>query len=226
MDYSPPGSSVHWIFQARILAWVAISFSRGSSWPRDQTRVSHIAGRFFIVWATMHACMLSHFSCAQLFATQGTTIRQTLLSLGFSRQEYGNGLPCPSPEYLPDPGIKPTSLLSPALAGKFFTTSATWGATELPYRVLNPGEPISKPTALQCYHSWQASSILQLALALPSLWKPMTIKGPGLCRQQHEGRVQQSELFQAFTESWGHRGILIFRGWGKWGYLTSLPPQA
>ena len=117
----------------------------------------------------MHACMLSHFSCAQLFATQGTTIRQTPLSLGFSRQEYGNGLPCPSPEYLPDPGIKPTSLLSPALAGRFFTTSATWGATELPYRVLNPGEPISKPTALQCYHSWQASSILQLALALPSL---------------------------------------------------------
>ena len=162
MDYSPPGSSVHWIFQARILEWLAISFSRGSSWPRDQTPVSHIAGRFFIVWSTMHACMLSHFSCAQLFATQGTTIHQTPLSLGFSRQEYWNGLPCPSPEYLPDPGIKPTSLLSPALAGRFFTTSATWGATELPHRVLNPGEPISKPRALQCsthgkppaFYSW------------------------------------------------------------------------
>ena len=42
MDYSPPGSSVHGIFQARILEWVAISFSRGSSWPRDQTCVSCI----------------------------------------------------------------------------------------------------------------------------------------------------------------------------------------
>ena len=45
MDCSPPGSSIHGIFQARMLEWVAISFSRGSSWPRDQTRVSWIAGR-------------------------------------------------------------------------------------------------------------------------------------------------------------------------------------
>ena len=44
-DCSPPGSSIHGIFQARILEWVAISFSRGSSWPRDWTRVSHIVGR-------------------------------------------------------------------------------------------------------------------------------------------------------------------------------------
>ena len=47
MDFSPPGSSVHGILQARILEWVAISFSRGSSRPRDQTLVSCIAGRFF-----------------------------------------------------------------------------------------------------------------------------------------------------------------------------------
>ena len=44
---SPPGSSVHGILQTRILGWVAISFSRGSSHPRDQTLVSYIAGRFF-----------------------------------------------------------------------------------------------------------------------------------------------------------------------------------
>ena len=47
IDSSPPGFSVHGIFQARILEWVAISFSRGSSQPRDQTHVSCIAGRFF-----------------------------------------------------------------------------------------------------------------------------------------------------------------------------------
>ena len=52
MDCSPPGSSVHGILQARILEWVAISFSRGSSWPRDQTQVSRIAGRHFNLWAT------------------------------------------------------------------------------------------------------------------------------------------------------------------------------
>ena len=49
---SPPGFSVHSILQARILEWITIPFSRGSSWPRDRTLVSCIAGRFFIVWAT------------------------------------------------------------------------------------------------------------------------------------------------------------------------------
>ena len=52
MDCSPPESSVHGIFQARLLEWVAISFSRRSSQPRDWTQVSHIVGRRFIVWAT------------------------------------------------------------------------------------------------------------------------------------------------------------------------------
>jgi len=47
MNCSPPGSSVHGIFQARILEWMAISFSRGSSRPRKQTQVSHIAGIIF-----------------------------------------------------------------------------------------------------------------------------------------------------------------------------------
>ena len=47
--------------------------------------------------------------------------------MGFSRQEYWNGLPCPPPRDLPDPGIEPMSLMSPAL-GKFFTTSPTWEA--------------------------------------------------------------------------------------------------
>ena len=52
MDCSLPGSSVYGIFQARVLEWVAISFSRRSSQPRDQTRVSRIAGRCLTIWAT------------------------------------------------------------------------------------------------------------------------------------------------------------------------------
>ena len=55
MDCSLPGSSVHWIFQARILEWVVLPFSRGSSQPRDRTQVSRIAGRFFTSWATREA---------------------------------------------------------------------------------------------------------------------------------------------------------------------------
>ena len=52
VDYSPPDSSLHGILQARILEWVAIPFSRGSSWPRDQTC---IVGGFFSVSATREA---------------------------------------------------------------------------------------------------------------------------------------------------------------------------
>ena len=52
MDCSLPGSSIHGIFQVIILEWVAISFSRGSSWPRDWTRVSCIEDRRFTIWAT------------------------------------------------------------------------------------------------------------------------------------------------------------------------------
>ena len=55
MDCSPPGSSVHGILQARILEGVAISFSRRSSWPRNQTQVSCIAGRWFANWAMREA---------------------------------------------------------------------------------------------------------------------------------------------------------------------------
>ena len=52
MDCSLPGSSVHGIFQAIVLEWIAVSFSRGSSRPRDRTQVSHIVDRCFTVWAT------------------------------------------------------------------------------------------------------------------------------------------------------------------------------
>ena len=87
MDYSLPGSSVHGIFQARVLEWVAISFSRGSSQPRDWTHVSHIAGRLFTVWATREALkykwkLLGHVS----LWSQGL-----LEFMEFSRPEYWSG---------------------------------------------------------------------------------------------------------------------------------------
>ena len=69
----------------------------------------------------VHACMLSHFSHVRLFATPWTVAHQAPLTIGFSRQEYWSGFPCPPPEYLPDPGIKPMCLTSPVFAGGFFT---------------------------------------------------------------------------------------------------------
>ena len=71
--------------------------------------------------------MLSH----ALFATQWTVAHQIPLPKGFSRQEYWSALPFPPPGDLPDPRIKPTSLVSPALAGGVLTTSATWEALSL-----------------------------------------------------------------------------------------------
>ena len=64
MGYSPPGSSVHGISQARILEWVAISFSRGSSRPRDWTRISCIGRQILYHWATWEAPITSAtFNC-------------------------------------------------------------------------------------------------------------------------------------------------------------------
>ena len=100
MDHSPPGSSVHGILQARILEWVAISPSRGSSWPRDWTYISYV-------------------SCTDSWilyeADSSVGLSEKLGHIQFSRQEYWSGLPCPPPRDLPNPGIEPTSPVSPAL---------------------------------------------------------------------------------------------------------------
>ena len=90
MNCSAPGSTVHGVVQARILEWVAISSSRGSSKPRDQTRISFIScvGRWILYHcATWEALVIVTKSCLTL-ATPWNVARQAPLSMGFSRQEY------------------------------------------------------------------------------------------------------------------------------------------
>ena len=72
-----------------------------------------------------------HFSHVQLFVTLWTVAHQASLSMGFSRQEYLNGLLCPPPRDFPKPGIEPGSLMSPALPDGFFTTCAIREALSL-----------------------------------------------------------------------------------------------
>ena len=72
--------------------------------------------------------MLSRFSHVQLFAILWTAVHQAPLSMGFSRKEYWSGLLFPPLGDLPDPEIELASLTSPALAGRFFTPSASWEA--------------------------------------------------------------------------------------------------
>ena len=76
----------------------------------------------------MHECVLSHFSRSRLFVTPWTVAHQTPLYMEFSRQEYWSEQPFPPLVNLPDPGKEPISLTFPALAGRFFTASATWEA--------------------------------------------------------------------------------------------------
>ena len=73
---------------------------------------------------TSRACILSHFSCVRFFVTLWTTACQASLSMGFPKQEYWSGLPCPLPGDLPDPGIKPAS---PALQADSLLVSH-WGS--------------------------------------------------------------------------------------------------
>ena len=97
MDCSLLGSSVHGIFQARALEWVAISFSRESSRPRDRTQVSRIIGRLFTIWgATREATYVYTYGmCTKLlqscptFVILSTISLQLPLSMGFSRDSPG-----------------------------------------------------------------------------------------------------------------------------------------
>ena len=80
--------------------------------------------------------------------TPWTVAHQALLSMGFSRQEYWSRLPFPSAEDLPNPGIEPASLTSPALTGVFFTTSTTWEVPQqcdLPLLYIHP-LPLEPPS--------------------------------------------------------------------------------
>ena len=105
------------------------------------------------------ACTLSHFSRVQLSVTPCTIAHQAPPSMGFSRQKYWSGLPCPPPGDFPDPGIEPLSLTSSALAGGFFTTSATWED------LLDKIRDCKDPSGVTCLRRW-FPSVLSFRLYL------------------------------------------------------------
>ena len=90
-----------------------------------------------VPYFVLYACMLSCFSCVRLFVTPWIVTHQAALSMGFSRQEYWSRLPCPPLGDLPNPGIESMSLMSPALAGGFFTTNTMWEAHFMVWLALN-----------------------------------------------------------------------------------------
>ena len=140
--------------------------------------------------------------------------------MGFSRQEYWRGFPCPPPGDLPDPGIEPRSLMSPALVGRFFTTSPTWEAQNSsaaaakslqscltlrdPTISSPPGSPVPgilqartlewvaiRPFLLQCMKVKSESEVAQLC---PTRSDPMDCSPPG---------SSIHGIFQARVLEWG-----------------------
>ena len=114
----------------------------------------------------------------QLFATPWTVAHQAPLSTGFSRQKYWSGLPFPSPGYLPDPGIEPTSLVSPALAGRFFIT-----------------EPSGKPNR-QYWLSWEVELERQVIVNAETymLQSPYWVKGRHWQGSHQHGETREFAL--------------------------------
>ena len=136
-------------------------------------------------------------------ATLWTVALQAPLSMGFSWQEYWSGLPCPPPGDLPNPGIEPTSLMSPALAGGFFTTSTTWEALcvsaaaaakslqscltlrphrRQPTRLPRPWDSPGKNTGVGCHFLLQCMKVKsqrEVAQSCPTLSDPMDCSPPG-----------------------------------------------
>ena len=107
--------------------------------------------KFSKLFKVMHACVYAVLSCFNhvwLFATLWIVVSQAPLSMGFSRWQYLSGLTCPPSWDLPNPGTEPVSLMSPALVGRFFTTSAHQVAKLLNGRLKHK----SRLNWLQCWY--------------------------------------------------------------------------
>ena len=156
-------------------------------------------------------CILIRFSHVWLFATLWTITHQASLSMGFSRQEYWSGLSCSPPGDLPNPGIDPASLVSPALAGRFFTISVTWEAQRTwvpsqipgiswnPGRVLSPSFPTFLPKAVCWSDSWGRGGGRVALMALEYHLSHRKV--------QHPGRVSGGWNFFFIRTFWGKNQI-------------------
>ena len=110
-------------------------------------RAESIKTNFCPFATSAYAVLCAVLSHVQFFATPCTVALQAPLSKEFSRQEYWSGLPFPPPEDLPDPGIRPGSLVSPSLASRFFTTASPRIFSFKNYSRNSPGGRVAKITS-------------------------------------------------------------------------------
>ena len=157
------------------------------------------------VFQDLCACLLNHFRRVWLFAFLWTITHQAPLSMGFSRQEYWGGLPFPLLTDLPNPGIKPISIISPALAGRVFISSATW-------EVLHHLRYFLKTVYLLCN-----CNKMKVAQSCPTLCDPMDYTVHGILQARilewvampfSRGSSQPRDWTQVSCIAWG-----FFTGW-------------
>ena len=154
---------------------------------------------------TCRTCMLSHFSCVQFFVTPWTVAHQAPLSMGFSRQKKWSGLPYLLPGDFPNPGVKPMSLTSPALAGGFFTTSTTWEV------------PSKKKKAIRCLEDF--FFIIQIQHGRGETeWR----RGGSRCRSQHGvGHTSQKSMQTMTRYLWGAAAGCTFLPGSRWSPVSA-----
>ena len=150
--------------------------------------------------------LLGLLSRVLLFATPWTVAHQAPLSMGFSRQEYCSGLPCPPPGDLPDPVMEPASLTFPALASRIFTTEPGWkGPVKPPGPLQNePGDPPScthQNLALACECIAQKRAFLQSVHPKRKLF----------CRQGPQGSAKASFLREVAQCSGQGKGMQVMQ---------------
>ena len=189
MDCSPPGSSIHGIFQARVLEWVAISFSRGSSWPRDWTQVSRVAGRHFTIWATREAHIWVQFSSVQFSCSVVSDSSQP-------HESQHARPPCPSPT----PGVHSDSRPLSQWCHPAISSSV------VPFSSCPQSLPASESFSMNQLFAWggQSTGISALASFLPKKsqgWSPsewtgwISLQSKGLARVFPSITVQRHQFF-------------------------------
>ena len=142
-----------------------------------------------------------------------TVAHQAPLSLGFPRQEYWSGLPCPPPGDLPDPGIEPSSHTSPALAGGFFTTSTTWKPSNILLAFIQVTVNISRIGIITVIKV----NIL-LCLMFVAEWKGREKNLPAFSAAEIRWRLQFSQLSLLCVDEKRDGS-----DWGFWGLRCLLP---
>ena len=195
MDCSLLGSSVHGIFQARVLEWAAISFSRGSSWPRDRAQVSCIAGRRFTIWATREALDFN--------SVQFTSVAQSCPPLCDPMNCSTPGLPVHPqlPEFTQTQVHRVGDACHPAIS-----------SSVVPFSSWPQSLPASGSFPVSQLFAWgsQSTGVSALASVLPKNsqgWSPLewtnwiSLQSKGLSRVFSNTTVQKHQFFSAQLSS-------------------------